>query len=213
MSIAAQGDGDLNDIIMWDPKEGKPFKDGKTSRRLRAAVRGANGGYESIRWRPDGKGFFWTKLADGADKGASELDLATLTLRPLSGATRNEYVKELIAQSPGDKAPKHEESQRGIRREWGPLTVQSKHPNLEISGGPSPLTCQAFGAVDWDYTFLNDGRLLTHPWGATNLQFFDPTTSKSHWTVRVPSSRTSLVGPCRPSPSVLTCSSVRPIRR
>jgi WD40 repeat protein len=156
-SIAAQGDGDLNDIILWDPADGKPLPNG----RLRPAVRGADGLYNSIRWRPDGKAIAWRKHADGKDRGFAEFDLTTLTLTPKREGDLKGYGRNMVRQS-------------------GPLKLAVKWPNLDISGGPKPIRfyVRPNGPVDWDHTFLDPERVVIDSWGSANIQVFDTATGK-----------------------------------
>ncbi len=95
LSIGAQGDGDLNDIILFDPTKGEALPDGKGVRRLRPAVRGAFARSDSIRWRADGKAVVWRQHDDGPHKGHAELDLTTLMLRPLNAGEFRQVDRDL----------------------------------------------------------------------------------------------------------------------
>jgi WD40 repeat protein len=184
LSVAAQGDGELNDIILWDPTTGQSRKDGKTDRRLRAAVRGANGRMESIRWRPDGKAVVWEQF-DG--RGPAEFDLTSLTLKGRKSEDFKKYGQASVTLVLGGKPASKDDqfwhdSERGLVREWGPLTLKFKWPNLEIAGGPQPVTCETYGSVWWDYSFVAGGRVVSHPMNSHSLQVFDSTTGgKGPW--------------------------------
>src|SRR5262249_14431517 len=93
-----------------------------------------------------------------------DLDLTTLTLRPRKPEDLKTYP-------------------RGIQHESGPLTLKVKWPNLEITGGPGPVTCKAYGPVGWDYTFAAGGRVVSHPCASNSLHVFDAATGKPRWTV------------------------------
>jgi WD40 repeat protein len=190
LSIAAQGDGSLNDIILWNPGDGRALLDGKSTRRLRAAVRGANGFYWSIRWRPDGRAVVWEKLADGNDKGHAELDLASLTLRSLTAGEFDKIGRENRARGLGGKQATRKEAddhihERGIVREWGPLTLNREWPNLHIAGSPQPVICRGLGPVDWDYSFVGEGLVAAEGYNSSVLQIFDPATGKRLHATRV----------------------------
>ena len=191
LSVAAQGDGGLNDIILWDPKVGKPFKEGKGARRLRAAVRGVDGRlYSGIRWRPDGKGVVWVAIHDGNDNHPAELDLSTLALRHLSWDQSNKYSGQIAALAKGDKKPNKEEVnwwvyQRGLVRQWGPLSLNWKYPLITVAGGPRPVAFRPDNNVPWDHTFVADGRVVTHPFAKNYLQVFDSATGKRLYNKKV----------------------------
>jgi Caspase domain len=152
-SVAAQGDGRINDIILWNPEDGKALPNG----RLRAAVRGADGLYNSIRWRPDGKAVAWRNLSDGR---YAEFDFTTLTLKragDLKGWDRN------------------------IVRQSGPLKLEyKKHPHLDVTGGANDVSFPVWpnGPVRWDFTFLDKDRVLASTWDRPSLQVFDAATGK-----------------------------------
>jgi WD40 repeat protein len=160
LTLVAQGDGSLNDVILWDPSEGKEV------RRLRAAVRGADGRPASVRWRPDGRAIAWVSLEDHPSGGGAELDLATLALKTLKAEDLKAYP-------------------RGILREWGSLPLGAKAQALEVTGGPQNVLCPAGGAVDWDYTFVAGGRVAADAWNSPVLQVFDPATGKRQYAPRV----------------------------
>ncbi len=178
LSIAAQGDSNLNDIIFWDPKTGQPFPEGKDVRRLRSAVRGANGSPQSLRWRPDGKGFAWLKLPDGKDSGHAELDLTTLTRRPLGNKEFKDYGREnarkVLGKAPGEEDPNLHLSERGLLRQWGPLSLKMAWPDLVVTGGPEPITRKASGPNSANYTFVTGGRIVSHPYHWVQLQVTEP---------------------------------------
>ena len=191
LSIAAQGDGELNDIVLWDPKEGIPVKDGNVVRRLRAAVRGVDGrSYSGIRWRPDGKGVVWVAIHDGNDNHPAELDLTTLAIRRLSWDQSTKYSRQIATRATGDKTPNKEEVnwwvyQRGLVRQWGPLSLNWKYPLITVAGGPRPVAFKPDNNVPWDHTFVADGRVVTHPFGKNYLQVFDSATGKRLYNRRV----------------------------
>ena len=157
LTLAAQGDGNLNDVVLWDPTEGKEVS------RLRAAVRGADGRQTSIRWRPDGKAIAWGNLEDRSSRGWAELDLTTLVLR-----ARKE--EELATY------------QRGIVREWGEVRLSAKNGHLELTGVPPHAMARFGAAVDWDYTFVAGGRVATDTWNSPVLQVLDSTGKKLYAT-------------------------------
>jgi WD40 repeat protein len=169
LSIAAQGDGDRNDVILWNPADGKTFPDGKDVRRLRARVRGANGWTTTIRWRPDGKAIAWENLFDRWYRGCAELDLTTLEIRARKQADLDAYP-------------------RGILRKWGPLTLQAKDGDLQILGGPQPVTCKS-GSV-WEYTFVAGGRVVANTWSWNVLRVYDSATGQRLFATPVTRSRT-----------------------
>jgi WD40 repeat protein len=162
LSIAVQGDGKLNDLLLWDPQNAKDVG------RLRAAVRGADPLYTSIRWSPDGKGVAWLRIPDGKDRGHAELDLTTLTLANRKDEEFKTYP-------------------RSILREWESLTLKANYPNLEITGGPQPVKFPVWpnGPVDWDYTFVAGGRVVAEGWNSPVLQVFDSATGKRLHASRV----------------------------
>jgi WD40 repeat protein len=181
LGVAAQGDGERNDIILWDPR------DGQAVRRLRAAVRGTAGEYWTMCWRPDGKAVVWEKLANGADRGYAELDLTTLTLKNWRTADQfAKYGRQVAALVRGDKetaGPADDTRHlypRGIVREWGALTLHDiKDKTFTVSGGPQPVAAEkCWGVCGWDFTFVAGGRVVTHPWGSSWLQVFDSATGK-----------------------------------
>jgi WD40 repeat protein len=162
LTRAAQGDGNLNDIVLWDTSDGKEVD------RLRAAARGAAGGPESVRWRPDGNAVAWQYVGDRASRGGAELDLTTLDFRTRTPEDLKTY-------------------QRGIVRDWGSLLLGAKNQALEVTGGPRNVLCPvgAGGAVDWDYTFVAGGRVAADAWNSPVLQVLDSTTGKKLYASRV----------------------------
>jgi WD40 repeat protein len=184
LSIAAQGDGFWNDIILWDPQTGQALRDGKRERRLRITHLGAHGEYHTIRWRPDGKAVAWKNIGDDA---YAELDLSTLTLRPLKWGQYKKYGQDSAVRVRGDKLPRGGDVdpwlyERGLHRAWRPLELNWKWPNLEITGGPQPVTLKTYGPVAWDFTFAAGGLVVTHPYRTSSLQVFDPANGEERWS-------------------------------
>ncbi len=103
LSVAAQGDSTWNDILLWDPGMGKILRDGKAERRIRPTVRGANG--MEPRWRLDGKAIVWEKLLAGKDVSHAELDLSTLTLRPLNPQEFGKLERRLPTPPMASRSP------------------------------------------------------------------------------------------------------------
>src|SRR5207253_7973665 len=62
----------------------------------------------------------------------------------------DKYGKETSAlvfsgKKPTAQAQEQRLYERGLRREWGPLTVRGKWPDLELVGGAQPITYKAYG--------------------------------------------------------------------
>jgi hypothetical protein len=203
LSMAAQGRDFVNDVILWDPTTGKPLKDGKKERRLQPAVHGARGDGQSVRWRPDGKAVVWEKIAGGY----AELDLTTLTLTNRGWPEFNKYGQASVARVLDGKPPSENDklwhdSERGLVREWGPLTLKWGWPNLEIAGARNPSRARLTGPAGG----------TTPSWPAAASSATPLPRTRSRCLTRRPASSsgsgsavpTSWPSPSRPGPSAAT---------
>jgi WD40 repeat protein len=182
LSAGAQGDGEANMVLLWNPANGQPLREGERPRVLRPAVLGAYGMYNSVRWRPDGKAVVWERL----DRRGSfeELDLTTLTLAPRYTRDLQRYDKENARLTVGDEdRPKSDRdshlAERGILRKAGSLGLEDrlKGPVVLKASEALPLKgCR--GSCRWDLTFVEGDRVVTHAWGKTMLQVFDAATGR-----------------------------------
>jgi WD40 repeat protein len=188
LSIGAQGDGNLNDIILWDPKVGKALPDGKDVRRLRASTRGAKGGIECIRWRPDGNGIVWIQMREvpGSDLGYREMDLTALTVTPVSWGIWDQYSKanaKLVLgdnQQPDVWQKKEQNPERGIRRTDGSLTIKynGERPPEVIGDGQTVTLKGTWSVCGWDFTVVPQGAVAYHPWTSNLTEIFDGRTGQ-----------------------------------
>jgi hypothetical protein len=166
--LAALGNASRSEILLWNTK------DARLVRRLAPAARGAA---PRVSWSPDGKAVAWSQL-DGEDSARRtplqyELDLTTLTLRPIAKGELKKYKS-------------------GLRLTREKLTVKVvKDQLLEITGGPEPVTHTppagrniAPGSV----TLLPDNRAVYADYQNT-LYFLDTTTGKLLFQSAVTSSR------------------------
>jgi WD40 repeat protein len=177
-SIAAQGDGSNNMILLWDPATGQALRDGKRVRVLRPTVLGAHGWYNCIRWRPDGKAVSWERL--GQLGSFDELGLTTLTLTRKATRDLQAYDKENAHTFVGDEERSkwnrdYHVAERGITRKSGALVLGEKDNAPLVTGaGPEPIRAKGSGGVcQWDLTFAEGDRVITHGWGNSMLQVYD----------------------------------------
>ena len=66
---------------------------------------------------------------------------------------------------------------RGIQRKWGPLSLQAKPPNIEVSGGPKVVTFPG-GSVDSDTTFVAGNLVAAHHWWTDIMEVFDAASGR-----------------------------------
>ena len=190
-SFAAQGHGDWNDIVLWNPRDGKSLLDGKTDGRLRAKVNGALGGIESLRWLSDNVILY----KQFPHFEPAEVDLSLLTLKPIPEDVFKKHSKKIADLVRGDELPlealkNRDRYERGIMHQWQRLSLVGKLPDFEITGGAHPQLLQISGrAVGWNITFVRDGRIAVLAQGSPVLQVFDSATGKRLYATRVAQSQ------------------------
>jgi WD40 repeat protein len=192
LSVAAQGDGGrMNFILLWDPRTGKGLKATKALRGyLQPSARGANGTNRSVRWRSDGKAVSWAQSVPRGTGPRAELDLSTLTLRPLTkeGFDRYDTENAALAQDdpPATKQDKYVHVyERGIVRKWGALTLVDRGGGPLVRGGPKPVQCAVGSRVWTDFSFVAGGRVVGHAYSRNVLRVFDSATGEQLHAPRV----------------------------
>jgi WD40 repeat protein len=189
--LAAQGDANGNDILLWDPQTGKPMRAGKQVLRLRPTVRGSSGEGHTIRWLPDGKGFLWEQLPgfSGEWGGRYQMDVTTLTWKHVDDSTYHKVSHANAVRIPGSARPsdwskKYHLFPRGIRHTWENLHFQDS--GRTVVGQAEPITFKEMrNPCGYDVTFVEGGRVASHPWGDNLTEIFDSATGKRLFSQRL----------------------------